>query len=287
MAQLWVTMRLVLIIRIFIFILFPHHPAIYSQHTVDNLPHTQRWHTSRTLVVPQTTLIQPHGSGQLAYPPYTALVTTLFYKQKSRPLKIFLSLPSGNPRRGCWLIALLLLSGDIELNPGPRTWKYPCGVCSKPCKSNQPAIQCDTCNSWIHKKCVSINPTIWTSLANSSVSWECINCGLPNFSSSFFNSSLDHSSPNKFNVLSPHSDRWHSNHISPPRKNFQPAETSTPTPKNRAAPQGRNQSLVTNLVINFQSLKNKIPTFSTHISENPADIIYGTETWLHNKIKDA
>ena len=98
---------------------------------------------------------------------------------------------------------------------------------------------------------------------------------------------LDHSSPNKFNVLSPHSDRWHSNHISPPRKNFQPAETSTPTPKNRAAPQGRKQSLVTNLVINFQSLKNKIPTFSTHISENPADIIYGTETWLHNKIKDA
>jgi hypothetical protein len=33
------------------------------------------------------------------------------------------------------LIRLLILSGDIALNPGPV--KYPCGKCSKPVRKNQ------------------------------------------------------------------------------------------------------------------------------------------------------
>ena len=33
---------------------------------------------------------------------------------------------------------LLLLGGDIEVNPGQ--WKFPCGICSKPVKSNQMGI---------------------------------------------------------------------------------------------------------------------------------------------------
>ena len=87
---------------------------------------------------------------------------------------------------GSWSFILLILSGDVETNPGPPSTKYPCGICSKPCKSNQPAIQCNSCEAWIHKKCVKINPIIWESLANTSVSWECLKCGMPNYSSSFF-----------------------------------------------------------------------------------------------------
>ena len=40
-------------------------------------------------------------------------------------------------------------------------------------------------------------------------------------------------------------------------------------------------------MINFQSLRNKIPTFSATLSVAPADIIFGTETWLHKHISDA
>ena len=39
---------------------------------------------------------------------------------------------------------ILLLGGDIHANPGPN-WKYPCGDCKKPVKSNQYGILCDDC----------------------------------------------------------------------------------------------------------------------------------------------
>ena len=39
-------------------------------------------------------------------------------------------------------------------------------------------------------------------------------------------------------------------------------------------------NLITSLVVNFRSLNNKIPLFSTLISETDPDIIFGTETWL-------
>ena len=35
-----------------------------------------------------------------------------------------------------FLLSLLLLSGNVELNPGP-TFKFPCGLCTKPVKINQ------------------------------------------------------------------------------------------------------------------------------------------------------
>ena len=45
-----------------------------------------------------------------------------------------------------WLCSLLMLSGDLESNPGPRPAKFPCGVCSRACRNGQAAIQCDTCD---------------------------------------------------------------------------------------------------------------------------------------------
>lgn len=39
---------------------------------------------------------------------------------------------------------LLYLSGDLEINPGPV--EDPCRICSKGCRSNQRAIQCDSCD---------------------------------------------------------------------------------------------------------------------------------------------
>ena len=45
---------------------------------------------------------------------------------------------------------MLLLSGDVQPNPGPatrggRTPKYPCTVCSGGVRSNSKAISCDVC----------------------------------------------------------------------------------------------------------------------------------------------
>ena len=70
---------------------------------------------------------------------------------------------------------LLILSGDIELNPGPGP-KFPCGICCKAVKSNQKAIQCDGCDKWFHTRCNSISDTEYSILATSNDSWYCSVC---------------------------------------------------------------------------------------------------------------
>lgn len=101
-----------------------------------------------------------------------------------------------------FLHLLLLLGGDIEANPGQ--WKFPCGICSKPLKSNQMGIQCDECEQWFHVRpdCCDLSNEMYEILANSSCSWICPLCGLPNYSDSFFDNSL-HSlySSNSFDPL--------------------------------------------------------------------------------------
>ena len=52
-------------------------------------------------------------------------------------------------------ILLLLLAGDIPLNPGPRKPQYPCGLCLYAVSARQRAIQCDNCEFWIHLKCTT------------------------------------------------------------------------------------------------------------------------------------
>ena len=44
---------------------------------------------------------------------------------------------------------LLLLSGDVNLNPGPI--QNPCKKCLG--SVNKKVIFCQNCNSWFHKKC--------------------------------------------------------------------------------------------------------------------------------------
>ena len=48
---------------------------------------------------------------------------------------------------------LLVLCGDVLLNPGPNT-RYPCAMCYCPVRWNQKALLCDVCN---HCKCCSVS----------------------------------------------------------------------------------------------------------------------------------
>ena len=54
-----------------------------------------------------------------------------------------------------WLPPLLLLrSGDVEQNPGPRPGPipaYPCAGCGRNVLTN--AIQCTMCLLWVHQRC--------------------------------------------------------------------------------------------------------------------------------------
>ena len=87
------------------------------------------------------------------------------------------------------LCLLLLAAGDIHPCPGPPKYRFPCGDCAKPVKSNQKGIACDTCNIWFHTKCLQMSDAVYFRLgADESLPWECRNCECPfNFSESFFN----------------------------------------------------------------------------------------------------
>ena len=78
-----------------------------------------------------------------------------------------------------FLLLLLFLCGDVELNPGPV--KYPCGWCSKSVRSDQESILCDFCQRWYHSKCERLPPSDYTYLCSESDSleWECSRCALP------------------------------------------------------------------------------------------------------------
>ena len=99
-----------------------------------------------------------------------------------------------------YLCSLLLAESYApEPNPGPRPCKYPCGYCSKAVKWTTPGICCHTCNVWYHQECLGMKDCIYFALTN--VSWECIRCGMPNFSSALFDTLLFETS-NHFDPLS-------------------------------------------------------------------------------------
>ena len=69
----------------------------------------------------------------------------------------------------------LLLSGDIERNPGPT--KDPCGKCSKSVRTNQRSLLCEVCLNYWHQKCIpDMSITHYSQLINSSIDWFCPPC---------------------------------------------------------------------------------------------------------------
>ena len=85
------------------------------------------------------------------------------------------------------LLFKLLLSGQVELNPGPRSPRWLCGSCGKNVNWRCKALECDTCKTWYHTDCQGgMDTTMYNLMDISNLSWNCIKCRLPNFGSSFF-----------------------------------------------------------------------------------------------------
>ena len=64
------------------------------------------------------------------------------------------------------LYLLLILSGQIELNPGPTadSTTYPCGICQENVNWGQRAICCDKCDLWHHASCMNMNEAVYNVL---------------------------------------------------------------------------------------------------------------------------
>ena len=85
-------------------------------------------------------------------------------------------------RRMLWYMTALIIMHDTELNPGSKI-KFLCGTCNKAVTYIQKGVCCDRCDTWYHINCQNVNSEIYGCLHSSNISWECIQCGMPNFSS--------------------------------------------------------------------------------------------------------
>ncbi len=203
-------------------------------------------------------------------PPSSHLLAILKYQQDELWQPVLLQTPCATKCYDCSY--LLILSGDIEPNPGPRR-VYPCGICDKLVRygKNVKALLCDGCNQWHHVKCLDMNSVIDEALEHDiEGSWTCCRCGMPNFSTTLFDSSAvsDVSSPSSVNLSSP-------------------LAASSPI-QQRQRPRG-NQRSPTNrvVVINCQSAKSKKPEIESLIDTPCPSIIIATETHLDPSVNSA
>ena len=181
-----------------------------------------------------------------------------------------------------WILSLTSVTSDIEENPGPRKPKYPCGTCGKAVTWKQKGIRCDNsvCQQWYHIDCQNMRSTMYEHMNSSNCSWECLTCAFPNFSTTLFDLHSTCSS-NSFTCLS--EDDSQTDHLSP----GPPLASSSPTISRSEKPNRHTcRRPLRILNINCQSLINKKEEFDALLDSTHCDIIFGTESWLHNDIRD-
>ena len=190
------------------------------------------------------------------------------------------------------LLLKILLSNQVELNPGPRTPRWPCGSCGKNVNWKAKALECDSCSTWYHVDCQGgMKSFMYDILGEASqLSWHCLKCGLPNLSTSYFKeTSCSSISQNSFSslacleeIVSPGAPNAASSPIHRPMLNNQTATNTKPEKKKFKS----NRPLKI-LNINFRSIKNKKPDLDILLDSVQPDIIIGTETWLDPSVNSS
>ena len=171
---------------------------------------------------------------------------------------------------------LLLQASDIELNPGPNTTTFPCNICGNEVDWDQKAVACDNCSDWYHTSCMHINSYHYNVLQKSNISWIYNNCGIPNFSSSIFES-VEVTTSSSFQDISNEDLLMNSD-----RSEF-PLHCSSPL---KSAPIKKLDNKLRSVCLNIQSIKSKREAiWNFHDSSNP-DILFDCETWVNPNITD-
>ena len=121
---------------------------------------------------------------ELAKPLVKQASLSLWCNKKVRPKQTSPYKKSHKSNKTCHLLLILLLSGDVELNPGPAHVNdsiYPCPCCELQVDYGMKALQCDHCSMWYHKTCISMCTRDYRNLENNSISYLCFRCNHPNY----------------------------------------------------------------------------------------------------------
>ena len=187
--------------------------------------------------------------------------------------------PWSNYKTGhLWYVSLLLLLHDTETNPGPDNQHTPidrCGNCNKRVRWGQQAVCCDRCDTWYHINCQQVSEAVYLCLDSNNISWECLQCGMPNFSSGLFNSSGNIPlSPNIYDTInSPSCD----DSLGEPLATSSPVQVQSRVRKNNNPKRSKPLTL---LNVNCQSISPKKGEFQNLVDSTQPDIVIATETWL-------
>ena len=174
---------------------------------------------------------------------------------------------------------LILLSGDIELNPGPGP-RHPCGSCSLPVKSNQRGIYCEVCFYWYHTRCIRMTHTEYERLSNCDEAWCCDRCfkeALP-----FFDASLsdDYDTDADADVFTYNTARNSS--ICNDNANANDLASAHISPQHNPA----RSPILKILSANCRSLTSNVDALRAYTASYNPDIVALCETWLDETVKD-
>ena len=184
------------------------------------------------------------------------------------------------------VLALLLLGGDVELNPGPN-FKYPCGMCV-----NQRGVQCDICDCWFHTKCMFINSKTYEDFENLSTTWLCPLCEVANFTHSLTDQSNASSRLSISNspVLGPTNIHFSSTpaRSAPQDPAFYSSSWSSLESSSSRSEAASLQPVSPNILIaNFQGIRLKVAKLSILIDAHKVDTIIACETHLTADIRNS
>ena len=99
-----------------------------------------------------------------------ALSHFLAYSRKLGNRRSSEGLRSFKPSRGTNLLVLIILAGDIEMNPGPRSQ---CRQCKKYCKATDKVVKCQECSKCFHVSCTNLSEK---ELGSEKETWYCKDC---------------------------------------------------------------------------------------------------------------
>ena len=71
-----------------------------------------------------------------------------------------------------FLLILIILAGDIKMNPGPMSL---CRLCTKYCKTSEKSVNCE-CEKHFHTSCINLDKKELLELESGNKSWYCTNC---------------------------------------------------------------------------------------------------------------
>ena len=205
--------------------------------------------------------------------------------------------PFHRPTRRTIITLMLLLCGDVELNPGPVNKSiYPCGFCELRVNWSHKALCCDSCSLWYHKTCLSMASGDFAHLENeSNTPWHCIKCRTP-LSDTYH--LYDIPVDNMFDTLAsiPGDDSVFNRSTvsasspSAPLRHNSPYSTrgSHRSSQNDSVPQGPPPKKCNNLrlcILNCNSARNRRAELEFMAEYTKPDIIFITETKMTSDIK--